>query len=114
MLQRTPSSTSGGFRPKKIGSEMPVPTPPAPKPAPPKRMTSSGKVIEAADPETGASRLLDGPAAVALAAAERSRRESLERTLRAAGLEPVVVSTARPTVDPLIAFFRRRAKRRSR
>ncbi len=71
-------------------------------------------VIEAADPETGASRLLDGPAAVALAAAERSRRESLERTLRAAGLEPVVVSTARPTVDPLIAFFRRRAKRRSR
>ncbi|MDX6769964.1 MAG: DUF58 domain-containing protein [Elusimicrobiota bacterium] len=71
-------------------------------------------VVEAVDPETGEARLLDAPGAAALAAAERARREALDRTLRAAGLEPVTVSTARPTVDPLIAFFRRRAKRRSR
>lgn len=71
-------------------------------------------VIEAVDPESGDVRLLDAPAAEELAKEERHRRRVLEHTFRAAGLEPVVVSTARPTVDPLIAFFRRRAKRRGR
>jgi uncharacterized protein (DUF58 family) len=71
-------------------------------------------VIEAVDPESGDERLLDAPAASALAKEERHRRLVLDHTFRAAGLEPVVVSTARPTVDPLIAFFRRRAKRRAR
>jgi uncharacterized protein (DUF58 family) len=71
-------------------------------------------VIEAMDPESGDVRLLDAPAAEALAKEERHRRRVLEHTFRAAGLEPVVVSTARPTVEPLIAFFRRRAKRRAR
>jgi uncharacterized protein (DUF58 family) len=71
-------------------------------------------IIEAADPESGAVRLLDAPAAAALASEERQRRRVLEHVFRVAGLEPVTVSTARPTVEPLIAFFRRRAKRRSR
>lgn len=71
-------------------------------------------VIESVDPESGALRLLDAPAARALVDEERRRRLALERAFRSAGLEPVVVSTARPTVDPLIAFFRRRAKRRGR
>ena len=40
--------------------------------------------------------------------------ENLAKTFRSCGLEPVVVSTDRPTVAPLVAFFRRRAGRRSR
>lgn len=71
-------------------------------------------VIESVDPESGETRLLDGPALTALASEERMRRRQVERAFKAAGLEAVNVSTARPTVDPLIAFFRRRAKRRAR
>ena len=71
-------------------------------------------VIETADPESGASRWLDAPAASALAAEERHRRRVLEHTFRVAGLDAVTVSTSKPTVEPLIAFFRRRAKRRAR
>lgn len=71
-------------------------------------------VIEAVDPESGALRLLDGAAVAGLTAEEGRRRAALDKTFRSAGLEPVSVSTARPTVDPLIAFFRRRAKRRGR
>ncbi len=71
-------------------------------------------VIETADPESGAVRLLDAPAASALAVEERHRRRLLAHAFRVAGLDAVTVSTDRPTVEPLIAFFRRRAKRRSR
>lgn len=71
-------------------------------------------LIESVDPESGARRLLDAPAARALAGEESRRRLALEHAFRSAGLEPVVVSTDRPTVEPLIAFFRRRARRRAR
>ena len=71
-------------------------------------------VIEAVDPESGASRWLDAPAASRLAAEERHRRRVLEHAFRVAGLDAVTVSTSKPTVEPLIAFFRRRAKRRAR
>lgn len=77
-------------------------------------MPAVAAVIEAADPEDATTRLLDAPAALALGREERQRRRVLDHVFRCAGLEAVNVSTARPTVDPLIAFFRRRAKRRAR
>jgi uncharacterized protein (DUF58 family) len=72
-------------------------------------------VVEIEDPETGARSALDlRRAAGAAAREERERRAELARTFRSCGLEPVDVSTARPTIDPLVAFFRRRARRKSR
>jgi uncharacterized protein (DUF58 family) len=72
-------------------------------------------VLEVVDPETGARAALDLRAASAAAAREeRERRADLSRTFRSCGLESVEVSTARPTIDPLVAFFRRRARRKSR
>jgi uncharacterized protein (DUF58 family) len=72
-------------------------------------------VVEVVDPETGVRSALDLRAQAAAAAREESeRRTALARTFRSCGLDPVVVSTDRPTVDPLVAFFRRRAGRRGR
>ncbi|MDE2490527.1 MAG: DUF58 domain-containing protein [Elusimicrobia bacterium] len=72
-------------------------------------------VVEVVDPESGARGALDLRAqAPALAREEAERRRALSKTFRAAGLEPVVVPTDRPTIEPLVAFFRRRAKRRGR
>ena len=71
--------------------------------------------VSVRDPETGAEGVLDFASdGVGLAREEQSRREELSRVFRASGIEAVRVSTDRPTLDPLLAFFRRRAARRSR
>ena len=67
------------------------------------------------DPETGAEGAFDLRADGAeYAREEAARRAELDRIFRASGIEAVKVSTDRPSLDPLLAFFRRRAKRRSR
>ncbi len=72
-------------------------------------------VVETLDPETGARVCLDlRSAAAAISREEKGSREELERIFRACGLERVLVSTARPTIEPLAAFFRRRARRMRR
>ena len=79
------------------------------------RLPDAAAVVEVFDPETGARSALDlrgGAAAVAREEAER--RAELDRTFRACGLESVTVSTGRATIEPLVAFFRRRASRRRR
>ncbi|UPT72928.1 MAG: DUF58 domain-containing protein [Elusimicrobiota bacterium] len=76
---------------------------------------SAGAVLAVRDPETGAEGLIDLAAdAGDYAREERARRDELARVFRAAGVEPVASSTDKPPLDPLLAFFRRRAKRRSR
>ena len=78
-------------------------------------LPEASAVVEVLDPETGARAALDLRAAGADVAREEGElRRELERIFRACALEPVVVSTARPTIDPLVAFFRRRARRRRR
>jgi hypothetical protein len=71
--------------------------------------------VEVCDTETGARTALDlrGQAA-ALAREESSRRAELLKTFRACGLEPIISSTDKPSLEPLIAFFRHRARRKSR
>jgi len=72
-------------------------------------------VVEVFDPESGARTALDlRVAAGAVAREEEGRRAELDRAFRSCGLEPVVVSTGRPTIEPLVAFFRRRARRARR
>lgn len=78
-------------------------------------LPAAAAVVAVRDPETGAEGLLDLAADAAdYEREERARREELARLFRSAGLEPVSVSTDRPPLDPLLAFFRKRAKRRSR
>lgn len=72
-------------------------------------------VVSVRDPESGAEGVLDLRADGAdYAREEVARREELTRTFRASGLEPVIVGTDKPSLDPLLAFFRTRAKRRRR
>jgi uncharacterized protein (DUF58 family) len=79
------------------------------------RLPDAPAVVEVFDPETGARSALDlRGGAAGVAREEEARRAELERTFRACGLESVAVSTDRPTVEPLVAFFRRRARRLSR
>jgi uncharacterized protein (DUF58 family) len=73
---------------------------------------AAAAVVEVVDPETGARRALDlRTAASAVAREEEAARAELERTFRACGLERVLVTTSKPTIEPLVAFFRRRARR---
>ncbi len=71
--------------------------------------------VEVRDPETGAEGIFDlrGDAAE-FAREEASRRAELGRIFRSSGVEAVTVTTDKPSLDPLLAFFRNRAKRRSR
>ena len=72
-------------------------------------------VVEVFDPESGARTALDlRGASAAVAAEEDERRRELERIFRSSGLESIVVSTDRPTIEPLVSFFRRRARRARR
>lgn len=72
-------------------------------------------VVSVRDPETGAEGSLDlRRDAEAFAREEAARRAELDKVFRACGLETVVVSTDRPSIDPLLAFFRKRALRRRR
>ncbi|MDE2511152.1 MAG: DUF58 domain-containing protein [Elusimicrobia bacterium] len=76
------------------------------------RLPAAGAVIETYDPESGVRSALDLRGGAAAAAREEDeRRAALDRTFRACKLEPVAVSTDRPTIEPLVAFFRRRARR---
>jgi uncharacterized protein (DUF58 family) len=66
------------------------------------------------DPETGERALIPaGSSAVRrkLKDVHRSRKEDLERLFRSAGMDFVRIQTDRPYADPLVQFFRRRAKR---
>lgn len=75
-------------------------------------LPAAAAVVEVEDPETGRLSALDlRGGAAAVAREERERRLELERVFRSCALEPVIVSTARPTIEPLVAFFRRRARR---
>jgi uncharacterized protein (DUF58 family) len=76
------------------------------------RPPRAAAVVEVFDPESGARTALDLRAsAAAVADEEGERRRELERVFRVSGLESVSVSTDRPTIEPLVAFFRRRARR---
>ena len=71
-------------------------------------------VVSVRDPETGALGSLDLRAdAAEFAREETKRRGELSKIFRASGLEAIRVSTDRPSLDPLLAFFRKRARRRS-
>lgn len=78
------------------------------------RLPDAPAVVEVFDPETGARTALDLRAAGAAAREEIERRAELARTFRSCGLEAVDVSTDRATIEPLVAFFRKRASRRRR
>jgi len=68
-------------------------------------------VVEVFDPESGARGALDlRGGGAALAREEQTRRAELARTFRACGLDAATVSTDRPSLDPIVAFFHRRAK----
>jgi uncharacterized protein (DUF58 family) len=71
-------------------------------------------VVDVRDPETGAESSLDLAAdAEDFSREECRRRAELNKIFRSSGLEAVRVGTDRPSLDPLLAFFRKRAKRRS-
>jgi hypothetical protein len=72
-------------------------------------------VVAVRDLETGEEGVFDlrGDAAE-FAREEADRRAELARVFRSSGLEAVHVTTDKPTLDPLLSFFRRRAKKRSR
>jgi uncharacterized protein (DUF58 family) len=75
-------------------------------------LPAAAAVVELVDPESGARGALDLRADASAAALEEGeRRRELERVFRACAVEPVTVSTDRPTIEPLVAFFRRRARR---
>lgn len=77
-------------------------------------MPEVNAVVAVRDPETGASGVLDLRAdAAEFAREETKRRGELSKVFRASGLEAIRVSTDRPSLDPLLAFFRKRARRRS-
>jgi uncharacterized protein (DUF58 family) len=69
------------------------------------------------DAETGQTRLVDtGSAAFRERHAERNRQrvESIDRELRGAGIDILTIDATRPTLEPLLAFFRMREKRARR
>jgi uncharacterized protein (DUF58 family) len=78
-------------------------------------LPAAAAVVAVRDPETDEEGVLDlvGDAA-GFEREEATRRAELARVFRTSGVEAVTVSTGKPSLDPLLAFFRRRAKRRSR
>ena len=71
-------------------------------------------IVAVRDPETGDSGVLDLRAdAAEYAREEGKRRGELSKIFRSSGLEAIRVSTDRPSLEPLLAFFRKRAKRRN-
>lgn len=66
------------------------------------------------DAETGERRLVDTGTRDfrdALEEASRARGAALRRSLRGAGIDMIEIDTARPVVEPLLAFFRMRERR---
>lgn len=73
-----------------------------------------GAVVEVQDPETGERTAIDAGSRAALsehASREKRRRLELEQTFKLYGLEPIRVSADRSYIDPVVDFFRRRARR---
>ena len=78
------------------------------------RLPETAALLELEDSESGQPALIDARRTDLLAAHERreSRRlETLERLFRLYGLEPIRVTTDRPYIDPIVRFFRARARR---
>ncbi len=71
-------------------------------------------MITLEDAETGERRLVDTRSREfrdALAAASGERGADLRGSLRRAGIDMIEIDTARPVVEPLLAFFRMRERR---
>jgi hypothetical protein len=80
-----------------------------------KSLPRANAVIDVYDPETGTYSALDlRSAGVDIEKEESERTASLEKIFRTCGLEPIIVSTDKPTITPLVSFFRRRAQRSKR
>lgn len=78
-------------------------------------LPSVAAIVEVQDPESGEQGTLDlRRDANEFAREESERRSALDKIFRASGIEAVTVTTDKPSLDPLLAFFRKRAKRRSR
>ena len=78
-------------------------------------LPSAAAIVAVRDPETGEAGVLDLRAdAAEFASEEAARRAELDRIFRTSGVASVTVTTDKPSLDPLLAFFRKRAKRRSR
>lgn len=66
------------------------------------------------DPETGERAFIPAASSAVrrkLKESHQSRKEELERLFRSAGMDYVRIQTDRPYADPLVKFFRLRAKR---
>ena len=77
-------------------------------------MPNLGAYIELEDAETGSPVLFDAGSKSARDQAAKDRREAREKLdslFTSAGVEPIVVRTDEPVVDPVVRFFRRRALR---
>ncbi len=71
-------------------------------------------VVAVRDPESGDEGVIDlASEAGDYSRAEGARKADLARVFRSSGVEAIRVGTDRPSLDPLLAFFRKRAKRRS-
>ena len=78
-------------------------------------LPSMAAVISVRDPESGEEGVLDlAGDAEDFAREETARQDSLTRVFNASNIEAVTVTTARPSLDPLLAFFRKRASRKRR
>lgn len=78
-------------------------------------LPSAAAVVSVRDPETGAEGSFDLRVdAAEFAREEAARGAELDKIFRASEVEAVRVTTDKPSLDPLLAFFRKRAKRRSR
>ena len=74
-------------------------------------------LITLEDAETGGTLLVDSASPAyrrAVADAAMARRKALESSLRGAGIDLLCVDATRSVVDPLLAFFRMRERRRRR
>lgn len=77
-------------------------------------LPSAAAVIEAEDPETGDRALLpawSGAAREAYAKAAARRRSEVERFFKASGIEHIRIRTDGSYVDPVVRFFKERARR---
>jgi uncharacterized protein (DUF58 family) len=71
-------------------------------------------LLTLADAETGATRLVDTESAAFREAVQQAADErvaALETQLRASSIDLVRIDATRPTIDPLLAFFRLRQRR---
>ncbi len=80
-------------------------------------LPAAGALLTLEDPETGARSLFDAGAAAEVAAyneGERARLSELDRLFKLYGLDSIRIDAGGNTLDPVIRFFRQRAKRRAR